>query len=59
LACQRTQSVQKHWKSNRHNGHQLGVWFTRNTPYPTVMLWATPLRSRPTSKIKWHSALHG
>ena len=60
LAWQRTQSIQKHWKRNRHNGHQLGVRFTRkNTLYPTAMLWATSSRSRPTSKIKWHSALRG
>jgi hypothetical protein len=50
----------KHWKRNRHDCHQLGLRFTRkNTPYPTAMLWVTPLRSRPTSKIKWHSALRG
>jgi hypothetical protein len=60
LAWQRTQSVQQHWKSNRHNDHQLGVQFTRkNMSYPTAMLWATPSRSRPTFKIKWHSAVHG
>jgi hypothetical protein len=60
LAWQHTQSIQKHWKSNHHNGHQLGVQFTRkNRSYPTAMLWARPSRSRPTSKIKWHSAVHG
>ena len=62
LAWQCSQSVQKHLKSNHHNGHELGVRFTRkNMAYPTpiAMLWATPSRSRPTSKIKWHSALRG
>jgi hypothetical protein len=50
----------KHWEHNHHDCHQLGLWFTcKNTSYPTMMLWVTPSRSHPTSKIKWHSALHG
>jgi hypothetical protein len=60
LAWQRTQSVQKALETQSPWLSSIRLRFTRkNTPYPTAILWVTPLRSRPTSKIKWHSALRG